>query len=148
MTFTLAIGIGATTAVFSVVDAVLLNPLPFPRADRIMTVWQHNANAATQRLAGSPANFLDWRERIQPSKPWPRSNRPALNSWPMASHRTFGSGECPQGFFEILGVPALHGRTFTVDEYQPGGASAVILSYGFWQQQFGWNPASSVKQSP
>lgn len=60
---TLAIGIGATTAVFSVVDAVLLNPLPFPRADRIVTLWQYNTNAGTERDDVAPANFLDWRER-------------------------------------------------------------------------------------
>src|SRR5262245_16391763 len=59
---TLAIGIGANTAIFSAVDGVLLKPLPFVDADRLMTLWQHDATKGTQDAA-SPANFLDWRER-------------------------------------------------------------------------------------
>ena len=56
---TVALGIGASTAVFSVVDAVLFNPLPFPRAERIVTVWQFDATAAVERGV-SPGNFLEW----------------------------------------------------------------------------------------
>jgi len=134
---TLAIGIGATTAVFSVVDAVLLNPLPFPRPDRIVTVWQYSANAATERLAGSPANFLDWRERSTTFEVMAAIEPSGLEFVADGEPQNLRVWRVSQGFFEILGVPALHGRTFTADEYQPGAGSAVVLSYGFWQQQFG-----------
>ncbi len=60
---TLAVGIGATTAVFSVVYAVLLNPLPFPHADRIVTVWQYNKATPTERDVVAPGNFSDWQDR-------------------------------------------------------------------------------------
>ena len=139
--FTLAIGIGATTTVFSVVDAVLLNPLPFPRSDRIVTVWQHNANAATERLAGSPANFLDWRERSTTFEAMAVIEPSGLEFVAQGEPQNLRIWRVSPGFFEILGVPALHGRTFTADEYQPGGPGAVVLGYGFWQQQFGGNPA-------
>jgi putative ABC transport system permease protein len=137
---TLAIGIGATTAVFSVIDAVLLNPLPFPRADRIVTVWQHNANAPTERLAGSPANFLDWRERSASFDGLAAIEPSGLEFVFDGEPQNLRIWRVSEGFFEILGVRALHGRTFTTDEYQPGTGGAVVLSYGFWRQQLAGDP--------
>jgi putative ABC transport system permease protein len=137
---TLAIGIGATTAVFSVVDAVLLNPLPFPRAERIVTVWQHNANAPTERLLASPANVLDWRERSTTIEAVAAIEPSGLEFVAESEPQNLRIWRVSEGFFEILGVPALHGRTFTREEYQPGTGGAVVLSYGFWQQQFAGDP--------
>jgi predicted permease len=137
---TLAIGIGATTAVFSVVDAVLLNPLPFPRADRIVTLWQHNANAPTERLPVSPANLLDWRDRSTTLEALAAIEPSSLELVADGEPQSLRIWRVSDGFFEILGVPALHGRTFTAEEYQPGTGNAVVLSYGFWQQQFAGDP--------
>jgi putative ABC transport system permease protein len=131
---TLGIGIGATTAVFSVVDAVLLNPLPFPQADRIVTLWQHNVNAPTERLLVSPANLLDWRDRSTTLEALAAIEPSGLEFMADGEPQSLRIWRVSAGFFEVLGVPALHGRTFTTEEYQAG--NAVVLSYGFWQQQF------------
>ena len=133
---TVALGIGASTAVFSVVDAVLLNPLPFPRAERIVTVWQFDATAAVERGV-SPGNFLEWRDRstafdgIATVEP---SGVDLVSEGELQNLRIWRVSE---GFFDILGVPAQHGRTFTADEHQPGADGAVVLSQRFWQQRFG-----------
>jgi predicted permease len=137
---TLAIGIGGTTAVFSVVDAVLLNALPFPRADRIVTVWQHNVNADTERLAGAPANFLDWRERSTAFEALAAVEPSGLEFMADGEPHNLRIWRVSQGFFDVLGVPALRGRTFTADEYQAGTGGAVVFSHRFWQQQFGGDP--------
>ena len=117
---TLAIGIGATTTVFSVVDAVLLNPLPFPRADRIVTVWQHNTNAPTERLAASPANVLDWRARSTTLEALATIEPSGLDFVADGEPQNLRIWRVSEGFFDILGVPALYGRTFTAEEYQTG----------------------------
>ncbi len=134
---TLGIGIGATTAVFSVVDAVLLNPLPFPNADRVVTLWQHDRNTATERDVVAPANFLDWRDRGTAFEAVATIEPSGLEFLSDGEPQNLRTWRVSQGFFEILGVQALWGRTFTIEEYQPGAGSAVVLSHGFWQQQFG-----------
>ncbi|HWP41870.1 MAG TPA: ABC transporter permease, partial [Blastocatellia bacterium] len=109
---TLALGIGANTAIFSVVNAVLLRPLPYRDADRIMTLWQVETGDSATREEVSPANFLDWREQN-------RSFEHMALIEPFG-HSLTGSGEpeafrswlVTSGFFEILEVNALHGRTF------------------------------------
>ena len=136
---TVALGIGASTAVFSVVDAMLLNALPFPRAGRIVTVWQFDAAAAVER-AVSPGNFLEWRDRgtafdgiatVEPSgvEIVTEGEPQNLRVWRVS-----------EGFFDILGLPAQHGRTFTAGEHRPGADGAVVLGQGFWQQRFGGDP--------
>jgi putative ABC transport system permease protein len=137
---TLAIGIGATTAVFSVIDAVLLNPLPFPRAERLVTVWQHNVNAPAERLPASPANVLDWRERSTTIEALAAIEPSGLEFLADSEPENLRIWRVSEGFFQILGVPALHGRTFTTEEYQSGTSGAVVLSFGFWQQQFAGDP--------
>jgi putative ABC transport system permease protein len=134
---TLALGIGATTAIFSVVNSVLLRPLPFRDPERIVTVWQNNIKAGVERDKVSPANFLDWRDRNQ-----------AFEA--MASSEPFGfdlagDGEPERikgwlvsgGFFRILGVGALHGRTFVPEEESQASGQPVVISHAFWERRFG-----------
>jgi putative ABC transport system permease protein len=132
----LALGIGATTAIYSVVNSVLLRPLNFPGPDRLMTVWERqpsgriNASIQTQ-------NFLDWRARNQ-------SFSRIACMLPL-SRNLSGEGEPVQspgmhvsaGFFEILGVSPLFGRTFSEVDDRPGASPVTILSYGLWQRRFG-----------
>jgi putative ABC transport system permease protein len=138
---TLGIGIGATTVVFSVVDAVLLNPLPFPRADRIVTLWQFDRNASAARDDVSPGNFLDWRDRATTFEAVASIEPAGLDLVSDGEPQNLRIWRVSQGFFEILGVPPLHGRTFTTDEYHPGANNAVVVSYGFWQDRFGGDPS-------
>jgi putative ABC transport system permease protein len=132
--FTLAIGIGANTAMFSVVNAVLLEDLPFRDAARVVDI---NEYAGEQPTAIAPANFLDWR-------------RQARSFEAMALYRTrvfnvaTGTGEpervsgvqASSTFFDVLGASPILGRQFTRDDAEPGRAT-VVLSYGFWQRRFG-----------
>ncbi len=136
---TVALGIGASTAVFSVVDAVLLNPLPFPRAGRIVTVWQFDAAAAVER-AVSPGNFLEWRDRSTAFDDIATIEPSGVDLVTEGEPQNLRIWRVSEGFFDILGVPAQHGRTFTADDHRPGADGAVVLSQGFWQQRFGGDP--------
>lgn len=133
----LGIAVGATTAVFSVVDAVVLNPLPFPNASRVLTLWQYERNAPSERDLVAPANFLDLRDRTTAFDAMATFEPAGLELLSDAEPQNLRIWRVSQGFFEILGVQADRGRTFTADEHQPDAGNAVILSHGFWQQQFG-----------
>jgi putative ABC transport system permease protein len=134
---TLALGIGATTAIFSAVNAVILKPLPFPDSDRIVTVWENNLKDGIERDDVSPANFLDWQERQQVF-----DTMATFNPWSLAytggtEPETWLSALVSRDFFEILGVKPAYGRTFLPQEYQVGHNNVVVLSYRFWQRRFG-----------
>ncbi|MBI3404938.1 MAG: ABC transporter permease [Acidobacteria bacterium] len=133
----LALGIGANTAIFSVVNAVLLRPLPFKDPDRLVMVWEHNFKRGNARNVVSPADLMDWKAQ----------NRTLENLAGLIVFRTnlSGDGEPEQvsagifteGFFSILDVHPALGRDLTPEELRPGGPDAVLLSYGFWQRRFG-----------
>jgi len=128
---TLALGIGATTAIFSVAKGVLLRPLPYKEPCRIVTVLHGGWNPV------SPADFLDWRqqqtvfERIAAAQYWggTLTGRDKPEAIPGLS-----MGE---GLFELLGVEPLLGRTFSSDEFQPGKNQVLVLSHRLWQRRFG-----------
>ena len=133
----LAIGIGSTTALFSVVHALLLKPLPYQDADSLVVVWEHNLPRNRPRNVISPANFLKWRERSQSfdSLAAISPNRVTLT----------GSGE-PQelavitvtsNIFDTLGVAPMLGRGFVTGEDTAGAARTMILSHAAWVRQFG-----------
>ena len=135
--FTLALGIGANAAVFSVINAVLLRPLPYRDADRVVTLWQNNIKAGIPRNDVSPANFIDWSEQstsfeaIAGIEPFGFSmvgdgEPERLSAWVVTS-----------GFFQVAATDALLGRTFTAEDYVPGNNRVVVLGHGLWQRRFG-----------
>ena len=134
---TLALGIGANTAVFSVVNAVLLRPLPYPEPDRLVMVWEKRPAEGVMDNSVSPADFLDW-ARLNSSF----SSMGALSG---GTADLTGVGEPIQltvaavsaGFFDVLGVRPLVGRTFAAGEDVVGQHRVVILSHPLWQQRFG-----------
>jgi putative ABC transport system permease protein len=143
---TLMLGIGANTAIFSLIDAVLLRPLPFPEPERIVAIWERPPKTVVtaalesrrQRNPVSPANFLDWRERSRSFQAM------AAVSPPMPVGLSgFGQPIAVDGlsvspdFFRILGVRPLLGRTFDDREAVPNGPPLVVLSYSLWRRQFG-----------
>jgi putative ABC transport system permease protein len=146
---TLALGIGANVAIFSLINAVLLRPLPVPEADRIVALWEvqpkQNSTGALavrhQRNPVSPVNFLDWRDRTHSF-----SAMAAIASIPaglsgFGPPRAVDSLEVSAAFFRVLGVAPLLGRTFTAAEDGPNGPPLAVLSYALWHQQFGDDPA-------
>ena len=135
---TLAVGIGANTALFSVVNGVLLNPLPYPHSDRLVVIYERIAGLDSAPI--EYPNFLDWQ----------RSSRSFAS---MAAYRNedynfIGNGEgerlsgymISSGFFETLGVVPVLGRTFRADDDLIGAAPVVVLSGGFWKRKFGSSP--------
>jgi putative ABC transport system permease protein len=136
---TLALGIGATTAIFSVVNAVVFLRLPFSEADRLVLVAE--ANARGQGDGASPANFLDWKEQSHFLK-----DISAKVDW--SGYELTGDPEPEQvigvpvsaGMFRLLKVQPLLGRVFSPEEDQPGGPAVVLLSHHLWQRRFNGDP--------
>src|ERR1700716_1925758 len=137
---TLALGIGANTAIFSVVNGVLLKPLPYPEPDRLLMLWEKQLSDSTLGTV-APANFYDWREQTQSF-----DKMAAIDSYP--DFILNGSGE-PQrltgaavsaDFFSLLGVHMALGRDFRSEEDRPGYNRVVILSYSTWLHYFGGRP--------
>ena len=132
---TLALGIGANTAIFSIVDAVLFQRLPFPDADRLVLIGETDARG--QGDAVSPANFLDWKRDSRLLE-----DMAAKVDW--TAYELIGDPEPEQvigapvsaDMFRLLRVQPLLGRIFSVDEDRPGGPTVVLLSHHFWQRRF------------
>ena len=134
---TLALGIGANTAIFSVVNAVLLRPLPLPNPEQLVTLFERNPKVGYDQNAPAAGNYLDWRKQ---------------NSV-FTEIAAYGGGQCnlsggerPErvagaavtaSLFPLLGVRPLLGRTFAAEEEQPGHDRVVILSYQLWNRRFG-----------
>jgi putative ABC transport system permease protein len=137
---TLALGIGANSAIFSVVDAILLRPLPYPQPDRLVRIWEASAKFDSPRNVVNPFNFLDWRDHSQSFESM------AAISGLMTNLSSHGQPIAVQGmqvspeFFSTLRVPPLLGRTFAAEEGVAGQDQVVILSYDLWQRQYGANP--------
>ena len=137
---TLSLGIGANTAIFSVVNGVLLRDLPFPEADRIVTLWENNTVDGLERDDVSPANFLDWRERQKSFEELTFANPYSLDYVADGEPVTLRASLVSKGFFDVLGATPIHGRIFAPEEYEAGKDKVVVLSYGLWQRRFGSNP--------
>jgi putative ABC transport system permease protein len=137
---TLALGIGANTAIFSVVNGVLLRPLPYLDSNRIVTFHQSNPKGGIAREDVSPANFLDWRDRSRSYSEVAAAEPFGMSLTGAEEPEAWRVWRVTTGFFEILGVNALYGRTFLREEYQPGNQRAVIVGHRFWQRRFGADP--------
>jgi putative ABC transport system permease protein len=142
----LTLGIGANTAIFSVVNAVLLKPLPFPDSDSIVTVYHVPPAAAfpgLKRFAVSAANYLDWRKQNDVfesiSVLGGRNLRLGGGSRPQSILTTISDAD----FFTVLGARPAIGRVFSEAECQPGRDAVIVLSHGFAQSQFG-SPADAL----
>ena len=134
---TLALGIGANTAIFSLVNAVLLKPLPFADADRLVMVWEDATSIGFPKNTPAPANFVDWKTQSRSFE--------GMGALMSVSFNLTGAGE-PQklngqavtaNLFPMLGVTPALGRTFTSDEEKPGSERVVILSHALWRDSFG-----------
>jgi predicted permease len=135
----LALGIGANTAIFTVVDAVLLKPLTYPNSDRIMQLM--NKSADGEWPGASITKFHNWQRQTSIFK------EVAAFDWSGPGYNI--TGERPEqvhglhvteGYFRLFGAPILLGRTFTPQEDAPNGGKVVVISYGLWQRKFGGDP--------
>jgi putative ABC transport system permease protein len=136
----LALGIGATTAIFSLVNAVLVRPLPFPESDRLVLVFEDASEIGLPRNDVAPANYADWKTQTR-----------AFADVAAVSDRGFvltGDGEPEQiqaqavtgAFFSVLGVAPALGRAIADEDDRPGAATVVVLSDRLWRRRFGADP--------
>ncbi len=137
---TLALGIGANTAIFSVISGVMLEPLPYEQPEELVRIWESNPSRGYPRFSVSPPNFDDWRKQN-------RSFERIVMFEPTRYNLT--GGERPEvilgtavsyDFFELFGVKPALGRTFRKEEGEPGKGTVAILSHAFWKRRFGGDP--------
>jgi putative ABC transport system permease protein len=141
---TLALGIGASTAVFSLVNAVLLKPLPYPHAERIVFPWRQSPQGLNLGYSEIPWGRPEFLFVAQESKAFE-----SLGAFRSDSFNLTGSGDpvrleglrVSAGFFPALGVAPLQGRTFSADEDEPGHQHSVVLGYQLWRERFGADSA-------
>jgi putative ABC transport system permease protein len=139
---TLALGIGANTAIFSVVSAVLLRPLAYPEAERLVKVWEdESASGLSSRATVAPGNYFDWKSQNQTLAGMAASEFRAFNlTGDGEPERVIGSG-VEANHFSLVGVRPALGRDFLKEEDAPGGAKSAVLSHGLWQSRYGGDPA-------
>jgi putative ABC transport system permease protein len=131
---TLALGIGANTAIFSVVNAVLLRPLEFRDPGRLVIVAEKSSFPV---ISTSYQNWLDWRAQSHSFESIEGTRGTTLTLTGAGEPERLNARMATAGLFPLLGVNTIAGRTFTADEDRAGGAPVVLLSYGLWQRRFG-----------
>jgi len=134
---TLALGIGVNTAIFSVVNAVILRPLPFPEPSRLVMVWATNLEAGRTEDVASYPDFADWRARSRSFERLAAFTNRGMTIASREQTELVRAVQATPGFFETLGVAPALGRTFRPDEGEPGAARVALLSDSAWKRFFG-----------
>ncbi|HEX3532064.1 MAG TPA: ADOP family duplicated permease [Thermoanaerobaculia bacterium] len=135
-----ALGVGAVTGAFSLVEAVLLRPLPYPQPERLVMLWSRAVDGSNERIVVSQPDFLDWRQRSTSF-----SQLASFSVWFPSltlgdrSDKVLGS-LVSADFFAALGARPVLGRTFLPEEEQPGRDAVVVLGHGLWRSRFGGDP--------
>src|SRR5260370_21054739 len=137
---TLALGIGANTAIFSVINAVLLRPLHYKDADRLVMIWQQNPHRGWFENNVSGANFLDWEKQNHTFTDIAEFESRTFNLSGVSQPEEVTGQRVTTNLFSVLEIKPICGRLFLPEEERQDKA-AVILSYALWQQRFGGDPA-------
>ena len=136
----LALGIGANSAIFSVVNTILLRPLPYPDPDSLVMVWEDRTKAGYPRDTPSPANFISWKEQSQTLLGMSAYTNLSVSLTGVGEPERIEGQRVSASLFPLLGVEPLMGRAFLPEEDQPGGNRVAIMSHGLWQRRFGSDP--------
>ncbi|MGH9755420.1 MAG: ABC transporter permease [Blastocatellia bacterium] len=134
---TLALGIGANTAIFSVVSAMLLRPLPYPEPEKLVMVWEKRMREGANNNAVAPADFRDWKARNQVFASIAAFIETTLDLTEGNEPDRVDVGQVSASFFEVLGVKPMLGRGFLAEEEQPGRNHVVIVNHDLCQRRFG-----------
>ena len=137
---TLALGIGATTAIFSVVNAVVLRPMPFDEPDRIVVVTNRNLKTGTLNTTVSGPDFRDWRDQSRSFEAIAHQQSFETSVTANNSSDYATTTRTSPGYFRVFGATALVGRLFTPEEEQPSGPPLAVISDAYWRRQFGSDP--------
>jgi putative ABC transport system permease protein len=139
---TLALGIGANTAIFSAVDALLLRQLPFPDPERLVMIWENDTLEGNSRNSVAPANFVDWRKQNEVCSQIGVFSQPSgLNLTGGQEPERITGIFVSQNLFSLLGVQPHIGRGFIAEDLKERQALVVLLSYSLWQRRFGGDPS-------
>jgi putative ABC transport system permease protein len=139
-TLALALGIGANTAIFSVVNAVMLQSLPYRDADRLVTVWENNRRKGNDQNVINLGNFYDWKAQNRVFEDMAAFFDTTANLTSGGDPEEIPSQIATTNLFHVLGVNPILGRAFDPDDGTPGKPRVAILSYGLWQRRFGGDP--------
>ena len=134
---TFGLGIGVNTAVFSVFNAVVLRPLPYPEPDRITMVWMDNRGQGIKEDITSWPNYIDWRDQNSSFAVMAGFTGTAFNLTGADEPERLQGAQTTANFFDVMGVRPLFGRLYTTANETPGNDGVVLLSYGLWQRKFG-----------
>ena len=136
----LALGIGANTAIFSVVNTILLRPLPYKDPERLVLVWEDASKMGYPRDTPAAANFVDWRDQNHVFEGMAAISDESFNLTGSGEPERLEGHTVSATLFPLLGVEPHIGRVFTAAEDQPGAQHVVLLSYALWQRRFGGEP--------
>jgi putative ABC transport system permease protein len=136
---TIALGVGVNTALFSIVHEVLLRPLPFRNPERLVTLWELAPDDAgvPQRWRTTAANYFDWEREARGFERMALFGSAGLNWTGDGEPEELLGARVSAGYFDVLGIEPLLGRTFLPEETVPGGNRVLLLSHGLWQRRFG-----------
>jgi len=134
---TLALGIGANAAIFSVVNTVLLKPLRFRDPERLVMVWEEASFAGFPQNTPAPANYVDWKTQAKSFEDIAATAGTSFNLTGGGDPERVEARAVTANFFPLLGVDPVLGRTFLPEEDQPGGSKVAVISYSLWQTRFG-----------
>src|SRR5499426_818908 len=137
---TLALGVGANTAIFSVVHAVLLQSLPYPAADRLVMVWETRRSNPSGQNVINMGNFFDWKEQNRVFEDMAAFGGASVNLTGDGEPEKIPSQIATTNLFNVLGVKPIMGRTFAPEEGKPGQPGVAVISFGLWQRRFGGDP--------
>jgi putative ABC transport system permease protein len=136
----LALGIGVNTSSFTAVNAIVLHPRPYPHLEQIMTLWETLPKLRAERDTVSPANFLDWKEQSRSFQQIAAYRRWDVSLTGVEDPERIQGYLVSPGFFTLLGMEPILGRTFSDDEAEPAHDSIVVVSQGFWQRRLASAP--------
>lgn len=136
----LTIGIGANTAIFSVVNTVVLKPIPFDEPDRMVRPLNMNRESGGVSSAASPAKFMHWRAQSDVITDVAAYRSNSLNYTGGDIPERIGAGQVTEAFFRAFRAPVVQGRTFTPEEDLPGAPRTAVLTWDFWQERLGADP--------
>jgi putative ABC transport system permease protein len=141
----LALGIGVNASCFISVNAMILHPLPYPKLERIMTVWESPASVPGDREATTPASFVDWKEQSRSFEALAAFRRWDANLSGTGDPERVQACLATPEFFKVLGLEPARGRTYGSEEAEPGRAGAIVISQGFWKRRLASDPAALGK---
>jgi predicted permease len=138
---TLALGIGANTAIFSVLNNALFQGLPYPGSDRLVMITERNAQGANELFPACPASFFTWQDQAKSFDKIAAVHFANFNLSGVEMPERLEAGQVSKGFLEMLGAKPVLGRTFRDEEFQGTNQFVTVLSHSFWERRFGSDPA-------